>query len=48
MKRTQMSFPEPMLKKLDKIASEKDIPRAELIRHIVYNFLEEHNNNDDN
>jgi len=46
MKRTQMSFPEPMLEKLDKIASEKDIPRAELIRHIVYDFLKEHDNND--
>jgi metal-responsive CopG/Arc/MetJ family transcriptional regulator len=38
MLRVQTYFPEPLVKKLDKRAEEKGIPRSEVVRRI----LEEH------
>jgi len=40
MKRTQISLPQQMIDKLDKIANKKGIPRAELIRYIIDQYLE--------
>jgi len=40
IKRTQLSIPEPMLAQLDEIADKKGLPRAELIRYIINDYLE--------
>ena len=40
MKRTQISLPQQMIDKLDKIANKKGIPRAELIRYIIDQYFE--------
>ena len=43
MQRTQLSFPEQMLEQLDEEADKQGLPRAEVIRRIIYLHFQQQN-----